>query len=224
MPSRIDSTPTGIIVILYTPPDDASWAELVRARGSHPSVPLLAVVNPGNGPGRSKDPSYASGIRSLQAAGISVIGYVHTSWASRPLAEVGADVASYLAWYPSLDGIFIDEMQGVAGSEAYYASLAASIRDAGFRLTVGNPGTDIARSYEGIFNVLVVWENRAMPTEADLSKHSSKSGFAYIANEIGAFPAHLLSQYVQWLYVYDLTTNDYNTLSKWLPQMLQALS
>lgn len=215
---------TGIIVILYTPPSDPSWAELVRARRSHPSVPLLAVVNPGSGPGKAQDPSYASGIKSLQASGVSVIGYVHTSWASRPLAEVEADIASYLAWYPSLDGIFVDEMQSLAGSEAYYASLAASIRSAGFRLTVGNPGTDIARSYEGIFSVLVVWENRAMPTAADLSKHSPKSGFAYIANEIVAFPAHLLSKYVQWLYVYDLTTNDYDTLSKWMPQMLQALS
>ena len=223
MPSKIDS-PTGIMVILYTHPTEAAWAELVRARESHPSVPLLAVVNPGSGPGRALEPSYVSGIGSLQAAGVSVIGYVHTSRSSRPLAEVEADVASYLAWYPSLDGIFIDEMQSVDGSEAYYSSLAASIRSAGFRLTVGNPGTDIARSYEGIFTVLVVWEDRAMPTAADLSKHSPKSGFAYIANETRAFPAHLLSEYVQWLYVYDLTTSDYNTLSKWMPQMLQALS
>ena len=212
------------MVILYTHPKDASWAELVRLRESHPSVPLLAVVNPRSGPGRAPDPSYVSGIRSLQAARVSMIGYVHTSWASRPLAEVEADVASYQAWYPSLDGIFVDEMQSAAGREAYYASLAASIRSAGFRLIVGNPGTDIARSYEGIFNVLVVWEDRSMPTAADLSKHSPKSGFAYIANEIGAFPAHLHSEYVQWLYVYDLTTNDYNTLSKWMTQMLQALS
>src|ERR1700740_740827 len=119
MPSKIDS-PTGIMVILYTHPTDASWAELVRARESHPSVPLLAVVNPGSGPGRALEPSYVSGIGSLQAAGVSgigsrqaagvsVIGYVHPSRASRPLAEVEADVASYQAWYPSLDGIFIDE-------------------------------------------------------------------------------------------------------------------
>src|SRR5882672_4184561 len=58
----------GTIVPLYTFPTDASWADLVTARKAHPSVRVVAVVNPNSGPGASKNAAFTTGIAKLVAA------------------------------------------------------------------------------------------------------------------------------------------------------------
>ena len=68
----------GIVVPLYTYPTDNSWTSLVKIRQSFPSVPIVAIINPNNGPGSLLDSNYLSGIHQLQGAGIIVLGYVHT--------------------------------------------------------------------------------------------------------------------------------------------------
>ena len=45
------SPPGATIVPLYTRPDDASWPALIAAKKAHPTVGIIAVVNPNSGPG-----------------------------------------------------------------------------------------------------------------------------------------------------------------------------
>ena len=46
----------------------------------------LAVMNPNSGPGTAADPNYANAVRSAQASGVRVAGYVYTSYGSRSLS------------------------------------------------------------------------------------------------------------------------------------------
>src|SRR5712691_12883907 len=60
---------SGLAIPLYTYPcfttAQCTWTTVIQARQAYPSVPLLAVINPNSGPGRSKDPNDVQGIRNL---------------------------------------------------------------------------------------------------------------------------------------------------------------
>src|SRR5436189_5867308 len=63
----------GIIVPAYQYPTTGRlWEECVRASSR---VPLVAVMNPANGPGSEVDPRYVSASGSVRSAGGRVIGY-----------------------------------------------------------------------------------------------------------------------------------------------------
>ncbi len=133
---------TGSIIPLYTSPSDPSWAAVAAAKAAHPAVPVLAVVNPANGPGAAASADYAAGIAKLTAAGVKVIGYVHTSWGARAAGELQAEMGQWKSWYPGVTGIFFDEMANAAGHESYYAGLTSYAKGHGFDFTIGNPGSD----------------------------------------------------------------------------------
>jgi hypothetical protein len=78
--THASSTPVGIAIPLYTYPTDGTWTAVINAKQSYPNVPFIAVINPSSGPGPSKDPNYVQGIKNLQAAGITVLGYVATGY------------------------------------------------------------------------------------------------------------------------------------------------
>ncbi|HVY39565.1 MAG TPA: CIA30 family protein [Polyangia bacterium] len=159
----------GTIIPLYTYPTDASWDAVVAAKQAHPTVPVLAVINPSNGPGPSASASYTAGITKLTAAGVKVIGYVHTSWGGRSAAELQTEMQQYRTWYPGVTGIFFDEMANAAGHESYYSSLSANAKTAGFDVTIGNPGADTAQSYVGSVDVILIYENAGVPPVTEVA-------------------------------------------------------
>src|SRR5579883_1192685 len=73
-------SPSGVMIALYTYPGQ-TWDTVIQAKNANPAVPVVAIINPSNGPG-SYDPNYASGITSLKQAGIIVLGYVFTGYGS----------------------------------------------------------------------------------------------------------------------------------------------
>src|SRR5262249_4299362 len=80
--------------------------------------------------------------------GVTVIGYVSTKYADRPLAEVKADVDRWVRFYPAVQGIFFDEQASAAGRVDYYAALYEHARkERGLSLVVTNPGTGCAEEY-----------------------------------------------------------------------------
>src|SRR2546427_10152000 len=114
------ATAAGIIVPLYTYPTSSTWDTMAKVKATYPSVPTVAIVNPDNGPGGAKDANYVSGIQKLQSAGITVLGYVSTVYTSRSSSAVKTDIDTYKSWYPSINGIFFDEMANWAGGVNYY--------------------------------------------------------------------------------------------------------
>jgi len=141
------------------------WARLTAASQANPGR-VHAIGNPFNGPGLAFDANYEAAFTSLRSAGGSVLGYVHTTYGDRPIADVKADIDLWTAWY-DIDGIFIDEMDNVPGAdEPYYLELFAHVRA---RIpggeVVGNPGTNTSPSYlffqaQRVSTALCIYEGR----------------------------------------------------------------
>ena len=130
------------------------WAQMGRAR---PTL-RLAVVNPASGPGSAPDPRWLSAIRAAQAAGITVVGYVATSYAARSLSAVKADVNAYYRWY-GVNGIFFDEASTSCASASYYSTLNSFVKaEGGLARTILNPGTQTNECYVRDADILLTFE------------------------------------------------------------------
>lgn len=124
-PSPVLAGPVGLLVPAYFDPsaDSADWNRMCSAATQ---VPLIAVMNPDNGPGQQMDVNDLSANINLDLCGGSTIGYVHTRYGKRPLAQVKRDVRRYFDWYQP-DGIFIDEMPSTATPSKFVDEEDASV-------------------------------------------------------------------------------------------------
>ena len=151
-----------IIVPAYSYPGttDPYWPAMTQAAAK---VPLTAIVNPGSGPGQYQDANYVTAVNKLRRAGARTIGYVHTSYSSRPVNVVKAEIDRYLSFY-ALDGFFIDEMSNQADSRAllYYRDIYSYIKGLNPNfLVIGNPGTNTNPAFlsEPTIDTAVIFES-----------------------------------------------------------------
>lgn len=219
---------TGIIVPLYSYPG-SYWNQVIQAKNAHPSVPIVVIVNPNSGPGSSVDSTYVSSIKQLQSAGITVLGYVYTSYGSRSTSAAEADITSYHNWY-NVNGIFFDEMSNVSGYESYYSTLTQYVKSHGMTMTVGNPGTDTLSSYVGTVDNLVIYESPGLPTISNLAGwHTSyaKSNFSMIAFGVGLpTQSYVTSTTSDVSYIYatdDNLPNPYDTIPSYFGSLMAEL-
>jgi len=218
------------IVPLYTYPTDPSWNTVIAAKAAHPTVGVIAAVNPNNGPGAAPDPAYASGIAQLNAAGIKVIGYVATGYAVIGAAAVKADIDRWRAFYPGqISGIFFDEQSNRAGDVPYYRDLSQHAKAQGLSFTVGNPGTDSAPEYIGALDTMLIYESSGLPTVTQLGGwHASHapSNFGVIphAAQFDAAFVRAARQYVQYIYLQnDTLPNPWDSVPTYFNDLLAAL-
>jgi len=218
-----------LIIPLYTYPG-VSWSAIISAKEANPSVAMVVIINPDNGPGTSRDQNYVTGINNLRAAGVVVLGYDHTSWAARPLAEVEGDINSYKSWY-NLTGIFFDEMSNVPGNEGYYSTLNQYSDSLGLNFTVGNPGGPAPPSYVGTLDVIVTYENQGVPNSTSLAAMTMgvpANHFAVIAYGVNVWNGSAVSDvynYASYVYVTNATLpNPYGALSGDFSNMVSFLS
>lgn len=119
----------------------------------------LAILNPDSGPGASKDTQWVTQTAQAQAAGLIVIGYVHTSYASRPLAQVKREASEYYHWY-HVNGIFFDEVSNTDDKLPYYKHCLAYARSLDSTATVViNPGTQTTEGYMSVCDVVCTFES-----------------------------------------------------------------
>jgi hypothetical protein len=221
---------TGTIIPLYTAPTDPSWAAVAAAKAAHPAVPVLAVVNPANGPGAAPSADYSAGIARLTAAGVQVIGYVHTQWGARPAAELQTEMGQWQSWYPGVSGIFFDEMANATGHESYYSGLTAYAKGRGLGFTIGNPGADSSPSYVGTEDVILIYENSGLPSTAALGGwHAgySRNNFGVIPYAVGSLDTSFVQaakQYVGYIYLQnDTLPNPWDSVPPYLSDLVGAL-
>jgi hypothetical protein len=227
-------TPTvaaaGTIIPLYTSPPDASWTAVAAAKRANPKVPVIAVVNPGNGPGTAVRSGYTTGIGELVAAGVKVLGYVYTSYGSRAAAEVQADMDRWRSFYPAVTGIFFDEMSNKSGLEPYYAGLTAHAKSHGSDFTVGNPGTDSSASYVGTVDVIFIYETSGLPALSKLDGwHTSydKRNFGIIPYAVSLDAAFVAAAKQRVGYIYlqnDNLPNPWDSVPAYLGDLVAALA
>jgi hypothetical protein len=125
--------------------DMAQWDKLLNA--PDPAA-VVIIVNTASGPGKVADPNYAQVIDRARQKGFTVIGYVSTRYAARPLKETKDDIDHWLHFYPGIQGIFFDEQASAADRIRYYADLYEYTRkERGLNLVINNPGTTCAEEY-----------------------------------------------------------------------------
>src|SRR5438132_785660 len=228
--SAFASSSTGIIVPVYSYPG-SYWSQVIQAKNAHPSVPIIAIINPNSGPGTASDSNYVTGIKNLQAAGITVLGYVYTSYAARSISTAESDVSSYKNWY-NVNGIMFDEMSNVAGNENYYSTLTQYVKSHGMTMTVGNPGTSTLASYVGTVDNITIYETGGMATASTLATgtfyptypSSDFSMISYGVSTLDTTAETKVSPYVGYLYITnDVLSNPYDTVPSYFSSEVGTL-
>jgi Spherulation-specific family 4 len=198
-------TPTGIMVPLFSYVGP-TWAQLIAYHQEYPTVPVIAVVSPLEGPGSFRDPNFQLGVQSLQNAGIPVLGYVVTHYANTNISDVEALISDYWNWY-HLNGTMLDDMNNTVGSASYYSALTKFDTSLGMTITVGNPGADVPQSFVGIVNMTVIYESPGLPSLSFVAGwHAGypKSNFiitAYAVDPLNTTWVAIASQYLGYLYI-----------------------
>ena len=221
------ATGTGVIVPLYEYPGQ-SWQTLAQTKEAYPSVPVVAIINPSNGPGSYQDPNFVSGIQLLQSAGITVIGYVATDYGGIPISQVEQEIYSYSQFY-NLNGVFFDEMASVSGYESYYSTLSSYAQSLGLSFTVGNPGTAVPASYIGTVDNIVVYENAGLPPQSFLSGLGyQKNDFSVMSYGDSSFDsASILATAADVGYVFvtdGISPDPYATLGSYYSTLIATLA
>jgi hypothetical protein len=218
------------LVPLYTYPTDPSWDLVIAAKAAHPTVGVVAVINPANGPGAAVDPAYASGITRLNAAGITVLGYVATGYAVNSPDVVKANIDRWRTFYPGqIGGIFFDEQSVRAGDVPYYRDLSQYAKAQGLPFTVGNPGTDTDAAYVGALDMMLIYENAGLPTVSQLGgwhANHAPSNFGVIphAAPMDAAFVREARRYVRYIYLQnDTLPNPWDTVPATFNDLLAAL-
>lgn len=140
-----------------------------------------AIINPASGPGTTKDNNYASVTSACQARGVSILGYVATTYGSKPMNQVLDEVRRYQTWY-GVDGFFFDEAASGTDKIDYYAALYKAVDG----VVVLNPGTYPHQAYVEVCDIICVEERGVEVTEtrttdlADWMKGQPPDKFCYI--------------------------------------------
>ena len=87
-----------------------------------------------------------------------MVGYIATSYATIPLAEIEQQVSDYRTWY-GITNIYFDEASSVANQLGYYMTASEAVRSADpGALVVLNPGDFPDPSYMSLGDVVVDFE------------------------------------------------------------------
>lgn len=165
------------------------WDDVAAANSL---VPVTAIINPNNGPdGGPPDEDYTVGLADLRDAGVSMVGYVYTSYGARDIAEVEADIDLYSQHY-DIDGIFLDEVSTSTTNLPYYADLYTYIHGkTNLPLVITNPGTKVPEAYLSTpaTDTAVIFENgsgwRTYVPDAYVSQYPG-SRFASLMYNVGS--------------------------------------
>ena len=136
----------------FWPGDD--WQRLI---GSGSAVGLV-IVNPNSGPGSAPISQYQAVSRAARATGQQVLGYVDTSYGTRLIDDVLADVDRHYAWY-GVDGIFLDQVTDNCSALEYYRSISQAIKaKGGLGVVAINPGMNTNECFAAVAEVIVNFE------------------------------------------------------------------
>jgi hypothetical protein len=137
-----------VMIPAYFYPGGEGLKEWEKLFATAKRVPTIVIANPASGPGTKVDGNYTAVINRTEAAGITVIGYISSSYTKRPLIEVEMDIDRWLQFYPKINGIFVDEQTSGEADVPYYVALRAYIKKKLPKaLVIGNPGTGCSEGY-----------------------------------------------------------------------------
>lgn len=121
------------------------WNRLIAAAKV---APIVAIVNPASGPGDHVDTNFAAVLPRARKAGVTLVGYIGTQYARKPLDRVKREIEDFLRFYPDITGFHFDEQSPNARDVAYYVDLYKYVHNRiPGSLVVTNPGSLCAVEY-----------------------------------------------------------------------------
>lgn len=118
------------------------------------------IANPASGPG-SGDTTYVTQINQTRAAGITVMGYVATTYTAKPIGSVYNEIDTWFALY-NVNGIFFDEVSSSCATTAYYQQICDYVRSkTTSAYTALNPGVGVPSCFDGIATAICTYEGTA---------------------------------------------------------------
>lgn len=243
----------GIIYPAYIAPPDPAFSGLITLMGTYPNVPVNIVLNPASGPGTGVIAAYTTVIAQLQAAGATVLGYVptgygvaNTDYNPQNQATIEAQVNDWITWYPTVNGIFFDEMDNTASATtctsiaggnclSLYQQLTTYTHSLGMPLTYGNPGQNTIATYLNssppATDRIMVYETNAYGSAAQLNNGGlcGTNGYNCAAAEYAvsysAAALLLMEQNDSWIFMTDgPSANPYDVAPTYLSTVMAALS
>lgn len=211
----------GILVPAYFDPNVSGggqyWDRMIDAAAS---VPIIAIANPASGPGKKADPAYTPVLDRARKAGLKVVGYVSTSYAKRPRAEILADIGRWVEFYPGISGFFFDEQT----SDPAHVNDYVAYRDGARKLLknariVTNPGTVCDEGYvsKKATDIVCIFEHHSGFNEFHAPAWTKK----YAANRFSTLPyatpdettmrqrlQKTVAEGIAWVYITDDTGNN----------------
>ena len=233
------STGMRILVPAYFYPTSADWSSVV-AQSASMQGRIWMIANPNSGPGSGVDANYTTGINNMHSAGGHVLGYVATGYGTKSSATVQNEIASWYSWYPSIDGIFLDEQANTSGVESLYQSYYNFVKgEKSTALIVGNPGTSTLESYlfyngNRVTDVLCLFED-STPfgswTPPSWCSRYGKENFyvlqiACSASSWQSTTDHAASENMGWIYSTDrtLSSNPWGGISSYFPSQCSYIN
>jgi len=222
---------TGVYIPLYMYATSSYWTTVINAKLAHPSVPIIACINPSSGVGSSIDNNFVNGINKLKAAGVIVLGYVSTSYATRSISSVETEMQTYKNWY-NVDGIKFDQMSNSATTVSYYTTLDGYAVALGMKFVVGNPGASVPSSFVGSVDNISIYESSGTPSLNSLQTNTfyptyDKRNFSFVSYGVSNLDTTFVtaaSQYVGLMYITnDVLPNPYDTLPPYFGQLVATL-
>ena len=150
------------MVPVYIYPGGDGRTEWQKIFDAASKVEIVVIANPNSGPGEDRDAEYDAVFTEATNLGVTLLGYVSTSFGKRPPAEIKKDIDTWVRLYPQIRGFFFDQQP----HESRHAALFAELRDYARQklrdpLVVTNPGIPCDESYlaQGVSNVTCVFVN-----------------------------------------------------------------
>jgi len=222
------SGPLKLLVPLYAYPG-STWDTVAASGGV---VDTVAIINPNSGPGTGPDSSYTTYMAKLHSAGVEMVGYVHTSYGARAIADVKADIEVYASQFPLLVGIFLDEAATASSDISYYQQLYTYILGMpGWKYDILNPGAVPASGYAAVATQIVTYESAASgfassqnPSGVSCSNKNQYATIVYSASSSSmesVVNSAVSKGYYGWVYATDGTAsgNTYGTIPSYYAAM-----
>ena len=236
-----ENTAVGIIIPMYIYPSNiytnTDYNTVIDLKKKYHDVPCYTILNPSNGAGSVADGNYTAAIQRLNGAGALTLGYVSTNYTAVSLDSAKAEIDNWLAIYPDIQAIFLDEMDNTdsEATRTYYKDLKEYARLKGLKLTIANPGALVPYSFytNDVADIIVVYENTGFPTEATLkgdfdgghadSNYGLRASLSYNV----AFDKDeliMIKKYVGAVYLTDDNTpNPWDSIPSYLEDMFETL-
>ncbi len=183
---------------------------------------MIVIFNVYNGPGEVKRKEWQELIDALSSARHIAVGYVFTLYGERSLDRVKKDIDAWLEFYPSIEGIFLDEVS--EDNLSYYEELYNYIKSKGELKVILNPGTMLKKEFDSISDVVVYYEDDPKNL-SNLKDNPFDEGAVIVHSFTGKLETlvnDLKAKGVNWIWITDDTPpNPYDTLPSYFDKLLE---